>query len=55
MDSTANEAEGVNVEGFPTLIFYPSNNKLGVDYKGGRTLEEIEKYLKENASVAWPE
>lgn len=53
MDATANEAEGVSVEGFPTIKFYPSNNKAGVDYKGGRTLEDLLKYLKENASVAW--
>lgn len=27
MDATANEAEGVNIEGFPTIKFYPANNK----------------------------
>lgn len=48
MDATANEAEGVNIEGFPTIKFYPANNKAGLDYKGGRTLEDIEKYLREN-------
>lgn len=47
MDATANEAEGVNVEGFPTIKFYPANNKAGVDYKGGRTLEEMEAFLRE--------
>lgn len=51
MDATANEAEGVNVEGFPTIKFYPANNKEGVDYKGGRTLEEMETFLRENASL----
>jgi protein disulfide-isomerase A1 len=55
MDATANEAEGVNVEGFPTIKFYPANNKEGVDYKGGRTLEDMLKYLKENATVQWVE
>lgn len=55
MDATANEAEGVNIEGFPTLKYYAANNKVGVDYKGGRTVEDFVKYLKENASVAWPE
>jgi protein disulfide-isomerase A1 len=55
MDATANEAEGVNIEGFPTIKFYPANNKAGLDYKGGRTLEDIEKYLRENVSVAWSE
>jgi len=33
-DSTANEIDGVGVKGFPTLRFYPANNKSlsGVDY-----------------------
>lgn len=55
MDATANEAEGVNIEGFPTIKFYPANNKAGLDYSKGRTLEDMLKYLKENASVAWVE
>lgn len=55
MDATANEAEGVNVEGFPTIKFYPANNKAGLDYKGGRTLEDMLKYLKDNATVQWVE
>jgi len=27
MDATANEAEGVDIQGFPTIKFYPANNK----------------------------
>lgn len=37
-DATANEAEGVEIRGYPTLIFYPKNNKAGVDYSGEREL-----------------
>jgi len=51
MDATANEAEGVNIEGFPTLVYYPANNKEGVDYKGGRTLEDLTKFIEENATT----
>jgi len=51
MDATANEAEGVNVEGFPTLKWYPANNKSGEDYKGGRTLEDLTKFIEENATT----
>lgn len=27
IDSTANEVDGVDIKGFPTLKFYPANNK----------------------------
>ena len=29
MDSTANEVEGVNVRGYPTLIYYGKDDKSG--------------------------
>jgi len=51
MDSTANEAEGVEVRGYPTLIFYPKDNKKGVNFDGDRTLEPIKKWLDENSPV----
>ena len=27
IDATANEVEGLQVQGFPTIKFYPANNK----------------------------
>lgn len=48
-DATANEAEGVNVRGYPTLIWYPKDNKEGVNYEGDRDLESFKKFLNENA------
>jgi protein disulfide-isomerase A1 len=27
IDSTANEVDGVEIKGFPSLKFYPANNK----------------------------
>jgi len=50
-DATANEAEGVEVRGYPTLIFYPRGNKAGVTFDGDRTLEPLKKYLEENSEV----
>jgi len=52
MDSTANEidVDGVNVQGFPTIYYFPGNTKKPVKYEGGRELEDIVDYLNENAS-----
>lgn len=50
-DSTANEAEGVEVRGYPTLIFYPKNNKAGVNYDGERDLEAFRKWLGDQSTV----
>jgi hypothetical protein len=38
MDSTANEIEvpGLNVKGFPTIYFFPGDNKQLVKYEAGR-------------------
>jgi len=48
-DATANEADGVEVRGYPTLIFYPKDNKAGVSYDGERDVESFTAWLKENA------
>jgi len=53
MDATANEAEGVNVQGFPTIKFYPATDKTPVDYSGDRTVDGFVKFLKEKGTVAW--
>ena len=50
-DATANEADGLNIRGFPTIIFYPKDNKEGVSYDGERTLEAFSKWLEENSAV----
>lgn len=35
VDSTKNEVAGVEIEGFPTLKFFPGNNKANViDFTG---------------------
>lgn len=50
-DATANEAEGVEIRGYPTLMFYPKDNKEGVDYGGERELQNFKDWLAENSPV----
>jgi len=50
-DATANEAAGTNIRGFPTLTFYPKDNKKGVKYEGDRELQDFLDYLAKNSSA----
>lgn len=50
-DATTNEADGVEVQSYPTLTFYPKDNKAGVPFEGGRELDDIKKWLEENSSA----
>ena len=53
MDGTANEVQGLQVGGYPTVKFYPKGNKKNpYDYKGQRDNPgPFMKYLSENSSV----
>lgn len=51
IDATANEHPSLNIKGFPTIKFYPKDNKTDPeDYSGERTLEAIVKYLEEKTN-----
>ncbi len=50
MDATANEVDGVNIQGFPTLKFYPANNKTPMDFSGDRTAEGFYSFLEKSTS-----
>lgn len=50
-DATLNEADGVEIQGYPTLMFYPKDNKAGVTYDGERDLESFKKWLNEKSPV----
>jgi protein disulfide-isomerase A1 len=49
MDSTANDAKGVEVQGFPTIILFKAKDNAQVTFNGDRTLEGFMKFLGENA------
>ncbi|TDH69123.1 hypothetical protein CCR75_005447 [Bremia lactucae] len=52
MDATANEIDhaGVNVRGFPTILFFPAKDKHNpVVYEGPRDVEGLTQFLKTNA------
>ena len=50
MDATANEVDGVDIRGYPTLKFYPKGAKSApVDYDGGRDTESFKTWLKEKS------
>ena len=53
IDSTKNEIPGIQIQGYPTLMLYRANDKKNpITYNGPRTLEEMEKFLKEQSSFA---
>jgi len=52
MDATENEIDhpGVDVSGFPTLLFFPGNDKSNVvPYKGAREVEAMQQFIIDNA------
>jgi protein disulfide-isomerase A1 len=52
MDSTVNEVEGVSIQSFPTIKFYPAGeNKQAKDFSGGRDLKSLAQYLMSETGV----
>lgn len=52
MDATANEVESVDISGFPTIKFYPANNKAEpLEYDGDRSKAGFLRYLKDKLTV----
>ncbi|KAJ8749434.1 hypothetical protein K2173_025478 [Erythroxylum novogranatense] len=45
-------AEKFGVSGFPTLKFFPKNNKAGEDYDGGRDLEDFVIFINEKCGTS---
>lgn len=51
MDATANETEHVQIQGFPTIKFWPAGNKSApMDYNGDRTVDGFIQFLTQHAT-----
>ncbi|CAE7262187.1 pdi-2 [Symbiodinium sp. KB8] len=52
VDATANEVDhpGVNVQGFPTLYFFPAGSNTPVTFDGDRTADGIIEFINKNAA-----
>lgn len=40
-----------DLSGFPTLKFFPKNNKAGEEYEGGRDLEDFVNFINEKCGT----
>jgi protein disulfide-isomerase A6 len=53
VDADAHKSLGqeFGVSGYPTIKFFPKDNKAGEDYNGGRTPEDFVKFLNDRSGV----
>merc|ERR1712018_102942 len=51
-DATANEFDGVEVSGFPTLKYFPKGERKIVDYSGGRDFDSLKKFVENDGADA---
>ncbi|KAG6430399.1 hypothetical protein SASPL_108464 [Salvia splendens] len=51
-DAHKDLAEKYGISGFPTLKFFPKNNKAGEDYDGGRDLEDFVTFINEKCGTS---
>jgi protein disulfide-isomerase A1 len=50
MDGTANEVDGLEIQGFPTIKFYPSGNKGSpIEFGGERDISGFKNFLSEHS------
>lgn len=46
IDATANELEHTKITSFPTIKLYKREDNTAIDYKGERTLEALDNFVK---------
>ena len=51
IDATANEVYGVEIAHFPTIMFYPSTNKKGIEIENKRDFDSLLQFIKENSNL----
>jgi len=51
IDATANTLpRGINANSFPTIMWFPKNNKMPTLYSQGRTLDNLKRYILSSAT-----
>jgi len=52
-DATANDVpvSDIKVQGFPTLYFFPADNKKGITYEGDRSLKDLLDFVSTHTTV----
>merc|ERR1712018_402461 len=51
-DAAANEFDGVEVSGFPTLKYFPKGARKMIDYSGGRDFDSLKKFVENEGADA---
>lgn len=55
MDATANEVDGVNIQGFPTLKLYKKGTNEIIDYNNERDVKNMAKFLESGGDKKYAE
>lgn len=50
MDATENEVERVQIQGFPTIKYFPADSEEIIDFDGDRTTEGMKTFIEEQLS-----
>jgi len=52
VDSTESEIAGISVKGFPTLYWFPADDKTPEKYQGGRNADGLVDFLEQNSKAS---